>query len=70
MPFDRCHAHSVTFGYYWFNIIIFKMTTAQLVETAVIVSNIPLQDYVDPEDHITPTFIYDMAPVLKPVRIL
>ena len=46
------------------------MTTAQLVETAVIVSNIPLQDYVDPEDHITPTSSYDMAPVLKPVRIL
>ena len=46
------------------------MTTAQLVETVVIVSNIPLEDYVHPEDHITPTLSYDMAPVLKPVRIL
>ena len=31
------------------------MTTAQLVETAVIVSDIPLEDYVHPEDHYTHT---------------
>ena len=34
-----------------------KMTTAQVVETSVIVNNnSPIQDYVHPEDHTEPTY--------------
>ena len=35
------------------------MTTAQVVETSVTVNNnSPIQDYVDPDDQIQPTFEY------------
>ena len=40
------------------------MTTAQLVETAVIVSDIPLEDYVHPEDHYTHTQLWH-GPCIK-----
>ena len=33
-----------------------KMTTAQVVETSVTVSNSPIQDYVYPDDHAQPNF--------------
>ena len=34
-----------------------KMTTAQVVETSVIVdNNSPIQDYIHPEDHTEPTY--------------
>ena len=32
------------------------MTTAQVVETSVIVNNNPIQDYVHPDDHTQPTY--------------
>ena len=32
------------------------MTTAQVVETSVIVNNSPIQDYVHPDDQTQPTF--------------
>ena len=32
------------------------MTTAQVVETSVIVNNSPIQDYVHPGDHTQPTY--------------
>ena len=38
-----------------------KMTTEQVVETSVIVSNnnnSPIQDYVHPDDQTQPTFVY------------
>ena len=42
-----------------------KMTTAQVVETSVAVNNnIPIQDYVHPDDHTKPT--YEMTPGFKP----
>ena len=41
-----------------------KMTTAQVVETSVTVSNSPIQDYVYPDDHAQPT--YEMTPGFKP----
>ena len=41
-----------------------KMTTAQVVETSVTVSNSPIQDYVHPDDHAQPT--YEMTPGFKP----
>ena len=37
--------------------VVQKMTTAQVVETSVIVnSNSPIQDYVHPDDQTQPTF--------------
>ena len=45
-----------------------KMTTAQVVETSVTVSNSPIQDYVYPDDHAQPT--YEMTPGFKPSHIL
>ena len=41
-----------------------KMTTAQVVETSVTVSNSPIQDYVHPDDQTQPTF--EMTPGFKP----
>ena len=42
-----------------------KMTTAQVVETSVTVSNKhPIQDYVHPDDQTQPTF--EMTPGFKP----
>ena len=42
-----------------------KMTTPQVVERSVTVNNnSPIQDYVDPDDHIQPT--YEMTPGFKP----
>ena len=42
-----------------------KMTTAQVVETSVIVNNnSPIQDYVHPNDQTQPTF--EMTPGFKP----
>ena len=46
-----------------------KMTTAQVVETSVIVNNnSPIQDYVHPDDPTQPTF--EMTPGFKPFTIL
>ena len=33
-----------------------KMGTAKLVETSVTANNIPIQDYVHPDDHTQPTY--------------
>ena len=45
------------------------MTTPQVVERSVTVNNnSPIQDYVDPDDHIQPT--YEMTPGFKPVTVL
>ena len=45
------------------------MTTAQVVERSVTVNNnSPIQDYVDPDDHIQPT--YEMTPGFKPFTVL
>ena len=41
-----------------------KMTTTQVVETSVTVSNSPIQDYVHPDDHAQPT--YEMTFGFKP----
>ena len=46
-----------------------KMTTAQVVETSVIVNNSPIQDYVYPDDHAqhayeTP-YCYDIGKTLE-----
>ena len=44
------------------------MTTAQVVETSVTVNNnIPIQDYVNPDDQTQPTF--EMTPGCKPFAI-
>ena len=41
------------------------MTTAQVVETSIIVNNnSPIQDYVQPNDQTQPTF--EMTPGFKP----
>ena len=46
-----------------------KMTTPQVVERSVTVNNnSPIQDYVDPDDHIQPT--YEMTPGFKPFTVL
>ena len=46
-----------------------KMTTAQVVERSVTVNNnSPIQDYVDPDDHIQPT--YEITPGFKPFTVL
>ena len=46
-----------------------KMTTPQVVERSVTVyKNSPIQDYVDPDDHIQPT--YEMTPGFKPFTVL
>ena len=46
-----------------------KMTTAQVVETAVTVnSNSPIQDYVHPDDQTQPTF--EITPGFKPFTVL
>ena len=46
-----------------------KMTTAQVVETSVIVNNnSPIQDYVHPDDHMQPT--YELTPGFKPFTLL
>ena len=42
------------------------MTTAQVVETSVTISNSPIQDYVHPDDHTQPT--YEMTPGFKPFQ--
>ena len=45
-----------------------KMTSAQVVETSVIViSNSPSQDYTHPDDR---TLLYDMTPGFKPFTII
>ena len=45
-----------------------KMTTAQVVETSVIVNNnSPIQNYVHPNDQTQPTF--EMTPGLKPSTV-
>ena len=45
------------------------MTTPQVVERSVTVNNnSPIQDYVDPDDHIQPT--YEMTPGFKPFTVL
>ena len=36
-------------------ILTLKMTTAQVLETSVAVSNSPVKDYVHPDDHAQPT---------------
>ena len=42
-----------------------KMTTTQVVEMSVTVNNnIPIQDYIHPDDHTQPT--HEMTPGLKP----
>ena len=43
-----------------------KMTTAQVVETSVTVSNSPIQDYVHPDDQTQPTF--EMTAGFKPFK--
>ena len=44
------------------------MTTAQVVETSVIVNNnSPIQDYVHPDDQTQPTF--EMTPGFKPFTV-
>ena len=43
------------------------MTTAQVVETSVTISNSPIQDYVHPDDHTQPT--YEMTPGFKPFTV-
>ena len=44
------------------------MTTAQVVETSVTVNNnIPIKDYVHPDDQTQPTF--EMTPGFKPFTI-
>ena len=41
-----------------------KMTTAQVVETSVIVNNnSPIQDYVHPDDQTQPTFVMTLLHV-------
>ena len=46
-----------------------KMTTVQVVETAVTVNNnSPIQDYVHPDDQTQPTF--EMTPGFKPFTVL
>ena len=35
-------------------LLTLKVTTAQVVETSVIVNNIPIQDYVHPDDQTQP----------------
>ena len=41
------------------------MTTTQVVETSVTVNNnLPIKDYVHPDDYTPPT--YEMTPGLKP----
>ena len=46
-----------------------KMTTAQVVETSVIVNNnSPIQDYVHPDDQTQPTF--EMTPGFKPFTMI
>ena len=44
-----------------------RMTTAQVVETSVIVNNSPIQDYVHPDDHAHPT--YEMTSGFKPLTV-
>jgi len=44
------------------------MTTAQVVETSVIVNSSPIKEYDHPVDHTSPT--YEMTPVFKPFRVL
>ena len=45
------------------------MTTPQVVERSVTVNNnSPIQDYVDPDDHIQPT--YEITPGFKPFTVL
>ena len=45
------------------------MTTAQVVETSVTVTNKnPIQDYDHPDDHTKPT--YEMTPGFKPLTVL
>ena len=46
-----------------------KMTTPQVVERSVTVNNnSPIQDEVDPDDHIQPT--YEMTPGFKSFTVL
>ena len=46
-----------------------KMTTAQVVETSVIVNNnSPIQNYVHPDDQTQPTF--EMTPGFNPFTVL
>ena len=46
-----------------------KMTITQVVETSVTVNNnIPIQDYVHPDDQTQPTF--EMTPGFKPFTVL
>ena len=43
-----------------------KMTTAQVVETSVTVSNSRIQDYVHPDDHAQTTYeTYEFKPFAK-----
>ena len=49
-------------------ILTLKITTARIVETSVTVNTSPIQDYVDPDDHMQPT--YEMTPVFKPFTLL
>ena len=44
------------------------MTTAQVVETSVIVNSSPIKEYDHPVDHTSPT--YEMTPGFKPFRVL
>ena len=45
-----------------------KMTTAQVVETSVAVSNSPIQDYIHLDNHVPPT--NEMTPRFKPFTIM
>ena len=38
-----------------------KLTTAQVVQTSVTVSNSPIQDHVHPDDHAQPTYEYSWS---------
>ena len=44
------------------------MTTAQVVETSVAVSNSPIQDYIHLDNHVPPT--NEMTPRFKPFTIM
>ena len=45
------------------------MTIAQLLRRQSLSTIFLFQDYIPPDDHIAPTFSYDMAPVLKPIIV-
>ena len=46
-----------------------KMTTAKVVETLVTDNNnSPVQDYVHPDDHTSPT--YEIPPGMKPFTVI